>query len=123
MYSCCMVNYYSISAWKILPKNNLLARGKWNIRQPNSVYILYFWLTIVRFEFDGSIFGGKFSSLLFGDIHDSCSILNAIEKDIKLWMRACWLEALMFLQKKDTFAACSALSMVIRFLFSSLIIT
>lgn len=64
-----------------------------------------------------SLLGENFSSLLIGDLHDACSILNVTGKHVKLWMRAYWLEALIFLQKKDTYASCSALSMVIVFIY------
>ncbi|XP_065224975.1 calcineurin-binding protein cabin-1-like isoform X2 [Planococcus citri] len=62
---------------------------------------------------DGSIFGGNFSSLLIGEMRDACSMLNATETDIKLWMRALWLEAVLFLQKKNSYGSCSALSMLV----------
>lgn len=37
-----------------------------------------------------------------------------------MWMRSCWLEALLFLQKKDTFATCSPLLLVISSIDTSL---
>lgn len=45
-------------------------------------------------------------------MHDACSLLGPLEKNVTFWMRAYWLEALIFLQKRDTFATCSALSVV-----------
>ncbi|KAK7602311.1 hypothetical protein V9T40_007900 [Parthenolecanium corni] len=41
--------------------------------------------------------GGNFSSLVLGDMHDACSLLDPLEKKIEFWMRSHWLEALIFL--------------------------
>lgn len=59
-----------------------------------------------------SAFGGNFSSFVVGDMHDACSLLDPLEKKIEFLMRTYWLEALIFLQKRDIVATCSALSMV-----------
>lgn len=56
----------------------------------------YFLVEIVDFFFFSAL-GGNFSSLVLGDMHDACSLLDPLEKKIEFWMRSHWLEALIFL--------------------------